>query len=73
MIAPKIPAMSTAHRPTRPNDASTPPSISAVSPGKTKPRNTDDSRAGTAKTTSSASHPLRLRMCAIRLVIVYPG
>src|ERR1039457_6142950 len=35
-----------------------------------KPRNTDDSRAGTAKTISSASDPLRLRMCAIRLVMV---
>src|ERR1019366_6267444 len=35
-----------------------------------KPRNTDDSRAGTAKTISSASHPLRLRMCSIRLVMV---
>ena len=72
-MAPEIPATRTAHRLTRPYEASTPPRMSAVSPGKKKPRNAEDSRAGTAKTISSASHPLRLSMCSIRLLIVYPG
>src|SRR5450631_2866978 len=70
MIAPEIPATRTAHRLTRPYEARTPPRISAVSPGKKNPRKTEDSRAGTAKTISSASHPLRWRMCSIRLLTV---
>jgi hypothetical protein len=42
--------------------ASTPPSSTAISPGKTKPTNADDSSAGKANTTVSADHPFRLKM-----------
>src|SRR5215831_14957508 len=57
MIAPEPAAAITAHSGTMPRDAATPPKMTAISPGKTKPTNADASSAGKANTSTRTSHP----------------
>src|SRR6266542_1318996 len=57
MIAPATAAAITAHSGTVPRDAATPPKMTAISPGKTKPTNAEASSAGKANTSTRTSHP----------------
>src|SRR5215207_44148 len=55
----------------RPWKASTPPRITAISPGNRMPTKADASRAGTKNTTDSATQPCRDKMSsAARLIVV---
>src|SRR3954447_11216145 len=47
-----------------PSDATTPPRMTAISPGKTKPTNADASSAGSAKTSNSAAHAGNVRIAS---------
>src|SRR5256885_5494568 len=57
MIAPETAAAIAAHSGTVLRDAATPPKMTAISPGKTKPTNADVSSAGKANTSTRTSHP----------------
>src|SRR5919197_632916 len=52
--------------------ASTPPRITAISPGNRKPKNTDASSAGSRKTTSRASHPCSERITSLMRLMDLP-
>src|SRR5215211_1252082 len=69
--APLTAAPIAAARPMRPWKASTPPRITAISPGNRIPTKADASRAGTKNTTDSAAQPCRDKMSsAARLIVV---
>src|SRR2546430_6012567 len=55
----------------RPCEATTPPSITAISPGKMKPRNADASRAGKRKTraTTNPTGSVRIRSAMLPMLI----
>ena len=67
MIAPETAAVMTAHSGTRPCDATTPPRMTAISPGKTKPTKAETSTAGKAKTRARMSHEGSVRMRSVML------
>src|SRR6266536_1028903 len=65
MIAPATAAAITAHSGTVPREAATPPRMTAISPGKTKPTNAEASSAGKANTSARTSQPGRRRHHAV--------
>src|SRR5438270_7608326 len=80
MIAPETAAAITAHSGTVLRDAATPPKMTAISPGKTKPTNAEASSAGKANTSTRTSQPGSDRMRSVTLVTrptvataVHPG
>src|SRR5258708_22330886 len=76
MIAPDAAATKTAQSGTLPCDATTPPRITTVSPGKTKPTNADASSAGRAKTmarTTAAGSERRRSAILPMLISADPG
>src|SRR5437879_7852401 len=68
MLAPATAAASTAHSGTIPRDAATPPRMTAISPGNTKPTNAEASSAGKANTSARTSQPGSDRMRSVTLV-----
>ena len=68
MIAPETAAAITAHSGTVPREAATPPRMTAISPGKTKPTNAEASSAGKANTSARTSQPGSDRMRSVTLV-----
>src|SRR5258707_10800850 len=57
-----------------PSEASTPPRMTAISPGNRKPTNTDASKAGRAKTIARATQPWSDKIrCAISSIIPLPA
>src|SRR5437588_6320826 len=62
MTAPTTAAAMTAARFALPRDAMTPPTITAISPGKTMPTNAEASSAGNANTTARRTQPCRPRI-----------
>ena len=67
MIAPETAAAITAHSGTVPREAATPPRMTAISPGKTKPTNAEASSAGKANTSARTSQPGSDRMRSVTL------
>ncbi len=67
MMAPKTAATITAQSDTRCWEATTPPSRTAISPGKTNPRKAEASSAGRAKTKDRTSQPGKPRMRSVML------
>src|SRR6266542_6989676 len=67
MIAPATAAAITAHSGTVPRKAATPPRMTAISPGKTKPTNAEASSAGKANTSARTSQPGSDRMRSVIL------
>ncbi len=65
MIAPETAAAITAHSGTIPREAATPPRMTAISPGKTKPTNAEASSAGKANTSARTSQPGSDRMRSV--------
>ena len=65
MIAPETAAAITAHSGTVPREAATPPRMTAISPGKTKPTNAEASSAGKANTSQRENEPARERQDAV--------
>src|SRR6266851_4439749 len=68
MIAPETAAAITAHSGTVPREAATPPKMTAISPGNTKPTNAEASSAGKANTSARTSQPGSDRMRSVTLV-----
>src|SRR5215467_2268070 len=64
--APDTAATTTAQSGTVPRDATTPPRMTATSPGNTNPTNADASSAGNKKTSDSTSHPGSSRILSVR-------
>src|SRR6266699_658699 len=67
MIAPATAAAITAHSGTVPREAATPPKMTAISPGNTKPTNAEASSAGKANTSARTSQPGSDRMRSVTL------
>src|SRR6266702_7679222 len=67
MIAPETAAVITAHSGTVPREAATPPKMTAISPGNTKPTNAEASSAGKANTSARTSQPGSDRMRSVTL------
>jgi hypothetical protein len=65
MIAPEAAAAMTAHSGTVPREAATPPRITAISPGKTKPTKAEASRAGRANTSARTTQPGSVRIRSV--------
>jgi hypothetical protein len=68
MIAPATAAAITAHSGTVPREAATPPKMTAISPGKTKPTNAEASSAGKANTSARTSQPGSDKIRSVTLV-----
>src|SRR5438067_11998980 len=64
MMAPSDATTSTAAIGNLPSDAMTPPRMTAISPGKTKPTNADASSAGNENTSNSATHGGSVRIAS---------
>jgi hypothetical protein len=69
MIAPETAAAITAHSGTVPREAATPPQMTAILPGKMKPRNAEASSAGKGNTSARTSHPGSDKMRSVTLEI----
>src|SRR5215472_505999 len=69
ITAPDTAATMTAQSGTVPRDATTPPRMTAISPGNTNPTNADASSAGNKKTSDSANHPGSSKILSVRPAI----